>query len=134
VRAVIATESIVDAVAEALGVDTGAIHEDRFRAACEAVASITGPMGTERPDGMPGQQVSTLNDLAKLVGRRVQVGFYGWTYGDHGGIEWGDIGVLGCDDRWMTIDERPVALFGNDGRRGTPYVRVRFLDRSEGGQ
>jgi hypothetical protein len=71
------------------------------------------------------EDLATLDDVDKLVGRQVQVGFYGWRY-NNDPLEWGPKGVLGRDGQWLTIDDERVAVFGDNGRRGTPYIRVRF--------
>lgn len=43
-------EAMVDAIGEALGIDTGTIHEDRFKAAVEAAQRVTDKAGAASTD------------------------------------------------------------------------------------
>jgi hypothetical protein len=99
----------------------------RYRARVQVTdEDILDEMAATEVDG-EGQRIATLDDLDTLVGRRVQFGFYGWTYNDDQ-LEWTHSGTLGRDGFWLTIDGVKVAKFDDDGRRGTPYVRVRLVE------
>lgn len=57
-----AIENLVDAVGAALGVDTGTIHEDKFKAACMIAKGMLAPR-----DPLPGDAEAKLQELLQAV-------------------------------------------------------------------